>query len=136
MEELDSVQKFIEIQGWPLLTFFICLHNRLSSSRQYKWMVASFRNFYGKTWVGFCLNILLKTGARDFQNSHPFERSARFYVTMSASFKCFQYFNFAANFLENENIFEKTGVPFFSLKTHHFHSKLLCQKPVLRQIEW
>ena len=22
------------------------------------------------------------------------------------------------------------------LKTHHFYSKLLCQKPILRQIEW
>ena len=22
------------------------------------------------------------------------------------------------------------------MKTHHFHSKLLCQKPMLRQIEW
>ena len=22
------------------------------------------------------------------------------------------------------------------LKTHHFHSKLLRQKPILRQIEW
>ena len=31
MEELDSVQKFIEVQGWLLLTFFICLHNQLSS---------------------------------------------------------------------------------------------------------
>ena len=31
MQELDSVQKFIEIQGWLLLTFFICLHNQLSS---------------------------------------------------------------------------------------------------------
>ena len=31
MEELDSVQKFIEIQGWLLLTFFICLHKQLSS---------------------------------------------------------------------------------------------------------
>ena len=31
MEELDSVQKFIEIQGWLLLTFFTCLHNQLSS---------------------------------------------------------------------------------------------------------
>ena len=30
MEELDSVQKFIEI-GWLLLRFFICLHNQLSS---------------------------------------------------------------------------------------------------------
>ena len=31
MEELASVQKFIEIQGWLLLTFFICLHNQLNS---------------------------------------------------------------------------------------------------------
>ena len=31
MEELDSVQKFTEIQGWLILTFFICLHNQLSS---------------------------------------------------------------------------------------------------------
>ena len=28
---LNSVQKFIEMQGWLLLTFFICLHNELSS---------------------------------------------------------------------------------------------------------
>ena len=27
MEELDSVQKFVEIQGWLPLTFFICSHN-------------------------------------------------------------------------------------------------------------
>ena len=31
MKELDSVQKFIETQGCLLLTFFICLHNQLSS---------------------------------------------------------------------------------------------------------
>ena len=31
MEELDSVQKFIEIQGWLLRTFSICLHSQLSS---------------------------------------------------------------------------------------------------------
>ena len=31
IEELDSVQKFIKMQGWLLLTFFICLHNQLSS---------------------------------------------------------------------------------------------------------
>ena len=29
-------------------------------------------------------------------------------------FECFQYFNFETNFLENENVFQKTGVPFFS----------------------
>ena len=31
MEELTSVQKFIEMQGWLLLSFFIYLHNQLSS---------------------------------------------------------------------------------------------------------
>ena len=29
---LNSVQKFIEIQGWQLLTLFICLHNQLKLS--------------------------------------------------------------------------------------------------------
>ena len=29
--QLNSLQKFAEIQGWLLLTFFICLHNQLSS---------------------------------------------------------------------------------------------------------
>ena len=28
---LDSVQEFIEIQAWLLLTFFRCLHNQLIS---------------------------------------------------------------------------------------------------------
>ena len=28
---MNSVQKFIEIQGWLLLTFFIYLHKQLSS---------------------------------------------------------------------------------------------------------
>ena len=28
---MNSVQKFIEIKGWVLLTFFMYLHNQLSS---------------------------------------------------------------------------------------------------------
>ena len=84
--------------------------------------------------------VLLKNGSRDFQNSPPFQRSACFYVTIWESFKHFQYFNFETNFLENENRFRETGVPFFGWNhydwKHHFHSKLLCQKPMLRQIEW
>ena len=55
-----------------------------------------------------------KKCSRDFQNSPPFERSACFYVTISESFKRFQYFNFETNFLESENLFQKTGVQFFS----------------------
>ena len=39
-----------------------------------------------------------------------FERLACFYVTIAESYKCFQYFNFEINFLENENLFQKPGV--------------------------
>ena len=56
--------------------------------------------------------VLLKNGTRDLQNSSPFERSACFYLTGSESFKRFQYFNFETNFVKNENLFQKTGVPF------------------------
>ena len=35
---------------------------------------------------------------------------------------------------KTKTFFEKTEVPFFSW--NHFHSKLLCQKPMFRQIEW
>ena len=51
----------------------------------------------------------------DFQNSPPFERSACFYVKTNESFKRFQYINFETNFLENENLFQKTAVLLFSL---------------------
>ena len=94
-------------------------------------MVAPFSKFYGKIWAGFCLNtekrfflevsrsikrtyVLLKNGTREFQNSPPFERSAYFYVIISGNFERFQYFNFEADFLENQNLFQKSGVPFFS----------------------
>ena len=33
-------------------------------------------------------------------------------MTISESFKRFQYFNFETNFLENENFFQKIEVPF------------------------
>ena len=55
-----------------------------------------------------------KNGTRHFQSSSSFERSACFYVTISESYKRFQYFNFETNFLEYENLFEKTGVAIFS----------------------
>ena len=96
-------------------------------------MAAPLSKFYGKVWVGFCFHtgkhfflrdfilksteralVLLKVCTRDFQNSPPFARSACFYVIISGNFECFQYFNFEIDFLENENLFQKTGVPFFS----------------------
>ena len=78
-------KKFNEIQGWLLLTFFICLQNQLSSIQSIshvnkehvcsnnifhqidrKWMVAPFTNFYGKIWVGFCLNTKKRFCLRSF----------------------------------------------------------------------
>ena len=60
------------------------------------------------------LHILLNNGTRDFQNSPPFEISACFYVTITDNFERSHYFNFATSFLENENPFLKTELPFFS----------------------
>ena len=36
-------------------------------------------------------------------------------MTISESFKRFQYFNFETNILEKESLFQKTGVAFFSV---------------------
>ena len=42
-------------------------------------------------------------------------------------------------FSKTQTIFRKLEYPFLlkvlRLKTQHFHTKLLCQKPILRQIE-
>ena len=62
-------------------------------------------------------------------------------MTITGNFERFQCFNFESDFLENKNLFQKAGIPFFSwkhfrLKTHHFHIKLPYQKPVLKQIKW
>ena len=93
-------------------------------------MVAPFSKFAGKFVLVFILTlesasfrrfnlkqaeraqVLLKYGTRDFQDSPLFERWAYFSVAVGKDFKRFQ--NFEADFLENENIFKKTGVQFFS----------------------
>ena len=36
-----------------------------------------------------------------------------FLCDVSENFEHFQYFNFETDLLENENFFQKTGVPFF-----------------------
>ena len=102
-------------------------------------------NFTAKFWIGFCLDFLLfgferfhfkanrksiyssKNGSRNFQNSAPFERSACFYVRSACfsacflNFKRFQYFNFAIDFLENENLFKNLEYRFLveSTKTEN-----------------
>ena len=88
-------------------------------------MVALFSTFYNKIWVGFCLNtgkcFFLEVSFYSKQKKHRyfyktvllFEKSACFYVTISAHFERFQYFYFKTDFLENENLLQKTAVLFF-----------------------
>ena len=99
-------------------------------------MVAPSSKFYGKIWVGFRLN----NGKRFFLEFH-FKANRKsigsskkvleifllrialrlrdWHVFMWQSLKIekrFQYFKFETDFLENENHFQKTAVPFFSWK--------------------
>ena len=88
------------------LVFVLTFENAFSQSFQFK------ANRKSK--------FLLKNGTRDFQNSLAFQRSACLYVTISESFKRFQYFNFETNFLENEALFQKNWSTAFQLKPLFF----------------
>ena len=143
---LNSVQIFTKIQGWLLLTFFICLHNQLSSihsishiNKEYRCLNKIFHQnrqkkllqqnlgwflfWHRKTLClrGFILKprgrawILLKMILGIFKIA-LFERSTCFYVTTTGNFECFPYFIFDADFLKDKNLFQKTGVLFFSTK--------------------
>ena len=81
-------------------------------------MVASFRNFHGKIWVGFCLNIgkhfFLSFHFKANRNSMPSVwEIGMFLCDNQLKFQTFSILNFETNFLENKNLFQKTGVPFF-----------------------
>ena len=95
-------------------------------------MVATFSKFTAKIGLVFVLTLentfswrfhfkanrksigSSKKRTRDFQNSPLFGRSACFYVTISGNLELSQFFNFKTDFLENENLFQKTGVRFLS----------------------
>ena len=47
----------------------------------------------------------------------PFERLVCFYVEISGNFERFHYFNFWADFLENENLFQKAEYHFLVAST-------------------
>ena len=140
---LTLLQDCIKKETWLLLSFFICLHKYKqaqmfekgdSSNRQkingcsfqhvlqqnLSWFLPQHRKTFFR-W-GFTLKptervqVLLQTGSWDFQNSPPFGRSTCFYVAIIENFQGFQYFKFETNFLKNENLFQKTGAPFFSWK--------------------
>ena len=108
-----------------------------------KWMVAPFSTFYCKIKikVGFCLNTrkCLKNGTRGFHNSPQFERSTCFYMSIKGNFERFQYFNFEWTFWKTKIFSKKLEQNFLVESTKFenaaFHTKLPCEKPILRQIE-
>ena len=75
-----------------------------------KWLLLLAR-FTVKVGLVFVLTL---ENAYYIQNSPPFERLACFYVTISGNFERFQYLNFETDYLENENLFQNTGVLVFS----------------------
>ena len=89
--------------------------------------------FFGgrvKEWMVFILKPTKsigssKYGTRNLQNITPYERSARFYVTITGNFERFQYFNFETNFLENANSFPKTGEQNISIQNCHIRIQCL-----------
>ena len=83
-------------------------------------------------------HILLKAGARDFQNIPSSERLVYFYVAITGNLECFQYLNFETNFLKpfSKNWGNFSSLKVLRFKTQHFHAKLPFQKPMLRQLEW
>ena len=90
-------------------------------------MVASVSNFYGETWVGFSLKIqkssqfkanrksvfLLKNGARDFQNSLLFDRSACFLCDNQWKFQMFSILQLWNKFSGKRKPFSKNWSTIF-----------------------
>ena len=89
-------------------------------------MIAPSSKFYGKTWVGFCLNtgkrfflrgftlkpiesaqVLLKIGTRDFQNSHLLERSACFMRQSVKILNVFDTVTLKQIFWKTKTVFKK-----------------------------
>ena len=52
------------------------------------------------------IQVSLKNGTKDFQNSIPFKRSAYFSMTITRDFGRFRYFKSEISFLKNENLFK------------------------------
>ena len=61
-------------------------------------------------------------------------------MTVSESFKRFQYFNFETNVLENENLFQKTEVPFLvettKIEIISFPLKIALSATNFKKTEW
>ena len=115
-----------------------------SSSRQYKLMIALFSKFHCEIWAGICLNTgkhfflevwfqsqqkehssFLKTVLEIFKTAYCLRDWHVFMWWSVEILNIFKYFNFETDFLENENLSQKTGVLIFSWK--HWKSIISIQ---------
>ena len=135
-EKLCFTQFSIRMAVWLILTVLICFHNQfknvihqIDSKNEQLLLSAIFTVRFGLVFVltfenaflrGFILKsteraqVLLKIGSRDFQNNPPFERLTCFYEKFSGNSERFQHLKFETDFPEKENLFQETGVQFFS----------------------
>ena len=51
-------------------------------------------------------------------------------MTMRGNLECLQYFNFETDFMEYENLFQNTGVPFFSWSTKIENASPSCKTTI------
>ena len=71
----------------------------------------------------------------------PFQRSTCFYATITGDFERFQHLNFETSFLKKLKFFLKNWITVLQFRVlritaQHFHTKLPCQKPMLKQVAW
>ena len=82
--------------------------------------------------------VLQKNGTCDFENSPPFER---FFLWKSIKVSnVFNTLTLKQIFWKRKTFFKqleyRSLVEATKIENNHFHSKLLCQKPMLRQKVW
>ena len=84
-----------------------------------EWLLFS-ASFRAKYWLIFFLEVLFQSqqSIGSFKKQLVilkillFLRNRHVFMQQSLSFKCFQYFNFETNFLKDDKLFQKAGIPF------------------------
>ena len=100
--------------------------------------VSWFLSWHKNTRRGFILKpaeriqVSLKNGNMDFQNSCPFKRQAYFLVKITEDFERSQYFNFLTDFLKNKNFFKKKSGTVFCLKIKHWKCNIYVQNCLVK----
>ena len=122
------------IQGWLLLRFFMCLHNQVSAFNS---IVAQL----------LFINVIYEIDSKNdwlllsiFKKALCLRYRLVFMWPSVIDSEVFNTLTLEQIFWKTKTFFKNWNTVFWlkllRLKTHYFHSELLCQKPVLRQIEW